>query len=190
MGFDFLAWRQAVGGKLRQLDEWLEVWRRREVRYMLYGGLCSLSLWPLVEAARSGEPTAAILALGSVAGSVGANLVAEQIQRWTDNANKVQEDDIVSWVAAQASDSDLRAVLDDILTKLDVLSQAITAVPNNDRDWFVNTLRNELTQLGNAPRFEGALAPGIVTAVGTRGVAVGSVKDCVIITGDHNEVVG
>jgi hypothetical protein len=51
--------------------------------YLAYGAVAGLTLSPLVEAfVRSGRPDSALLALYGVAGGVGGNLVAEQLQRW------------------------------------------------------------------------------------------------------------
>ena len=45
------------------------------------------ALWPLVQAAQSTGMLPVALALGNVAAGVGGNLIAEQIQRWHDQAH-------------------------------------------------------------------------------------------------------
>ena len=77
--------------KLEGIGHWL---KKGNAPYLAYGTVAGLSLWPLVEAAAStpvGQsiPFSLGVTLLTVAGNVGANLIAEQLQRWRDQAQPV-----------------------------------------------------------------------------------------------------
>jgi hypothetical protein len=100
------------------------------------------------------------MALGSVAGGVGGNLLAEQVQRWKDQSATAPADEtqVAEWVVEHApADADLREALDTILERLDALHQAQSGLRQADRHHFAATLREELSQLGNLSRFQVAL---------------------------------
>ena len=133
----------------------------------VYSTLSAAALWPLVQAAQSTGMLPVALALGNVVAGVGGNLIAEQIQRWHDQAHLPSEADVATWITAHiTTNTDLRQALDTILEQLQVISQARECLQANDRAWFVQTLRTELEALGNLARFEahltgdGALAQG------------------------------
>jgi len=147
----------------------------------VYSALSAAALWPLVQAAQSTGMLPVVLALGNVVAGVGGNLIAEQIQRWHDQAPLPSESDVTTWITAHIiTNADLRQALDTILEHLQVISQARECLQANDRTWFVQTLRTELEALGNLTHFEahltgdGAIAqePGAVAA-GQGGVAIG-----------------
>ncbi len=171
MTFTLEIWKEKTADQLRRVGGWVERWKRQEAPYLLYGALCGLSLWPLVEAAQGGQLLPAMMALGSVAGGVGGNLLAEQVQRWKDRADEGQ---VARWVAEQApANPDLREALDGVLEQLDVVAQAQAGLSEDDRRWFADTLRAELAQLGNLARLEGAIARGAASkAVSHGGVLV------------------
>ena len=111
-------------------------------------------------AAQSGQWLPVVVALGSVAGSVGGNLLAEQVQRWKDQADAAPADEtqVAEWVVEHAlADADLREALDSILERLDTLDQAQSGLSQADRRHFATTLQEELSQLGNLARFQVAL---------------------------------
>src|SRR5262249_46350865 len=101
--------------------------------------------WPVVQAARGGDWTA-LAALGA---SVGGNLLANIIQGWRDKTEAARQ------LEEQVTTSpELRTELDTLLEKLDVFTQAKDVLSETDREWFTDTLRPELAELGNLPRFE------------------------------------
>ncbi len=194
MAFDLSTWKQSAADKLRGIGGWLDRRKTQDAPLLVYGTLCGLSLWPLVEAMQRGEILPAMMALGSVAGGVGGNLIAEQVQRWKDSADKVNEAKVRQWVAEHAaSDADLRAALDVILKQLEAIPTAKAALNDQDREWFTQTLKGELARLGNAAHFEatligsGAIAQGEgAVAAGAHGVAVGgSVQGDINVTEVH-----
>jgi formylglycine-generating enzyme required for sulfatase activity len=197
MDFDLATWKAAAAEKLKGIGDWLEQRRLKDTPYLVYGTVCGLSLWPLVEAARAGQLLPVIMALGGVAGGVGGNLIAEQVQRWKDRADRTDEGELAEWVAEQApANADLRKALDAILEKLEAISQAKAALDEDGRSWFIQTLRQEMGRLGNQARFEavligsGAIAQDHSVAAGAGGVAVG--RDVVgpVVTGDRSIVAG
>jgi formylglycine-generating enzyme required for sulfatase activity len=174
MTFNLKIWKEKTS---ERLGGWLERRKAQDVPYFLYGALCGASLWPLVEATQAGQTLPSMMALGSVAAGAGGNLLAEQVQRWKDEAD---EEQIARWVAEHApTDPELRQALDAILARLDAVVQARVGLSETDRDWFTATLRSELAQLGNLARFEAALtgsdaiAQDHSVAASTGGVAVG-----------------
>ena len=186
MDFTIETWKEKAGEELHGIGGWLERRKSRDVPYLLYGALCGLSLWPLVEAARDGQLLPVMVALGNVAAGVGGNLIAEQVQRWKDRADQAE---VTGWVVERAAaDPDLRAALDGVLEKVDAVAKAQEALSEDDRRWFSETLREEMAQLGNLARFEATLSgPGaIAQGEGTRAVGQGGA----LIEGDvHGDVV-
>jgi len=123
---------------------------------------------------------------------VGGNLLAEQIQRWRDGADRQA---VEAWVAdVVEANPEAREDFDAVLLATDAVPQVQAGLSNTDRAWFDGRLRQELTALGNLSRFEahltgsGAIASGHARAVGEHGVLVeGNVGGDVII-GDKTTV--
>ena len=170
MPFDETTWRQRLQVKLQSLGHWLNQRRQRDVPYIAYGALTTLTLWPLIEAAgaalQSGQsvPASLYIALGNIAGSVGGNLIAAQIARWKDHADQLTEDEVADWVVERATDdAQYLAAFDQMLARLDVLPAAQQHLEEERRDWFVATLRRETQTLGSA------LAQVVVTLTAIEG---------------------
>jgi hypothetical protein len=187
MTFNLETWKEKAGGRLREMGAWLGRRKAQDAPYLLYGALCGASLWPLVEAVQAGQTLPAVMALGSVAAGVGGNLLAEQVQRWKNEADEAA---LAGWVAEHApSDPDLRQALDAVLEELEAVAQAQAALSEADRAWFTATLRGELAQLGNLARFEatltgsGVIAQDHSVAATTGGVAVGGDVGGDVVTG-------
>ncbi len=182
MDFTTTRWKIEAKEKYRELTRWLGR-RSQEAGFVAYGALTSLTLWPLVEyvsaAAQSGQPLplAAIMALGSVAGGVGGNLLASQIQAWYDAATKGNaptEADVLAWLQANALTNDTaREAVDQMLEALEAVPNAQKALPASDWQTFGQQLMQELARLGNLPRYKATL--------------IGS---GIIVQGDHNIVLG
>jgi len=134
---------------------------------LLYGFLSAMALWPVAQAVQGGE-LAALLALGSVAGGVGANLIANQVQRWQDETDAAEQ-------LSQAAQTDpaVREALDAVLSKLGVIEQIQAGMSDADRVWFQETLRREVAQLGSSLTVVTVTGPG-AAAVGERAVAAGA----------------
>jgi formylglycine-generating enzyme required for sulfatase activity len=184
MAFDLQVWRddlkqRLVGWKAR----WIVL--RDMGTAKLYPYLAAAALWPVAEAVQQGDLSAA-MALGGVVAGVGSNLLANQIQGWKDEADAAQD-------LAKAVDTspELRDELDAVLAKLEVMTQAQAALPEVERAWFEQTLRDELDRLGNLASYEallfgsGAIAQGAGAAsAGEGGVAVSGVVSGSVIMGN------
>lgn len=186
-------WKDRVYERLVDWRLRLEQARPRSV----YTALSAAALWPLVQAAQSDGVLPVAVTLGSVAAGVGGNLLAEQIQRWNDQAEGISEADIEAWIATRvAANTEFRQTLDTILDHVEAIPRTLTVLDDTGREWFTQTLRDELGAMGNLPRFEAHLrgsgaivqGPGAVGA-GAGGTAIGGdVADTTIVTGDHNIV--
>jgi formylglycine-generating enzyme required for sulfatase activity/energy-coupling factor transporter ATP-binding protein EcfA2 len=119
--------------------------------------------------------------------------VAGRIQQWKDKNEREAAQEIA---VEAAHNSALRDELDTVLEALNTIAVAQDALRKPDRKWLVETLREELTHLGNLPRFEahlrgsGAIAQGRkAAAAGKRAVAnTGEIRNSVVVTGDGNVV--
>lgn len=190
MAFDMDAWKAKV-------QERLQGWKGRMQQVgvpSLYGFLTALTLWPLVEAAQGGQLTPVLLALGGLAGGIGAELVADQVVRWKDGAAGLDEADVAVWVAEQAgSNKAIRDALDAVLQRLETVPQARLGLEIPEQVWFAEELRQELARLGNLARYEallegsGAIIQGNhAQAAGERGLVGGATQTGQFTTGDHN----
>jgi hypothetical protein len=86
-----------------------------------------------------------VLALGNVVAGVGGNLIAEQIQRWHDQAHLPSEADSATWITAHVTtNADLRQALDTILEHLDEDAHIWVTLPptisEEERESFANRM--------------------------------------------------
>ena len=119
-----------------------------------------MALWPLVQATHTEGMLPMAMALGNVVAGVGANLIAEQVQRWRDHAEVTPAggEAVAAWVQEHlATQADLRSALDTILERLEAVPRMQANLDEAHRLWFVQTLRQELVAMGNLPRFEAHL---------------------------------
>jgi hypothetical protein len=144
-------------------------------------------LWPVVEAAGKGE-WAALAVLGNIAGGVGGNLLADQLQLWKDETDAARQ-----LTQAIADDEEIRAALDAVLERLEIATQAQASLDEGDRFWFLETLRREIASLGSNVTIVTVTGPGVVavgkqaTAAG-KGIAIGGdVQGDVLGPGAHKE---
>ncbi|MCP4694249.1 MAG: hypothetical protein GY859_39815, partial [Desulfobacterales bacterium] len=180
-------WKKQVSERLGHFSDWLKKRGEREVPHLVYGGLCGMTLRPLVKAAQSGSFLPAMLALGGIAGGVGGNLIASQLEKWKERAD---ESEVHDWAAEQAPNNpDLRDALDAIMEQFDVMAEARAGLDEKERAWFSETLAKELQQLGNLPRYQAELTGDGAIAQGAGARAVG--KDAILVEGDVNgDVIG
>ncbi len=146
MPFNLTAWTAQVKDRLRT---WAaapqNAWHDAGAQ-TLFGFLATMTLFPLAEALAGGDAAGVFVALGSIAGGVGGNLIAEQVQRWKDRADeKAAVRDLESALAASP---EFRQAVDALLAELDVLRQAREALPEAERAWFAATLHDELARFG------------------------------------------
>ena len=174
MAFDVQVWRERIA---QQMEDWKGRWEQARSAGVssLYGFLSALALWPVVEAVRQGE-LAALWALGSVAAGVGGNLLANQIQSWKDETGAADQ------LARAAEESEeVRAALDGVLERLEVVAQAQAGLDEADRAWFTGALNREAAQLGSNLTVVTVTGSG-AAAVGKGAMAVG--EGAVGVAGD------
>ncbi|MEW5961612.1 MAG: hypothetical protein AB1801_28165, partial [Chloroflexota bacterium] len=193
--FNRQLWQEQISGQGERFKEWLARRVRRDAPYLAYGGALAATLWPAIEAAaQAGSSVPVILALGNIAGGVGAGLVANQLEQWQDQAGRLTLDDVAGWIAAAApANAELRQALDDIAAQLEALPTLAGGLSDADQTWFETALRREMAALGSLPRFEatlngmGAIAQGegstAAAALGDRSIAIGKANNVTINQG-------
>ncbi|MEW6668488.1 MAG: SUMF1/EgtB/PvdO family nonheme iron enzyme [Thermodesulfobacteriota bacterium] len=172
MAFDLTIWKKLAAEKLRDASDWAKRFAGEKVPYAVYGTVGGLTLWPAIEAAKSGELLYVGGALAMAAAGVGGNLVAQQIQRWVDRKSGVDEAEVIRWVVENTANKDILAELDAILKKVESVEQANAQIRQSDRQWFVKTLEQEMQRLGNLSQFKAVLigSGAIVQGKGAKGL--------------------
>jgi hypothetical protein len=82
MAFDLNVWKDRATERLRGLGSFVTR-TASGTPYAVYAGLCTLSLWPLVEVAQQGELLPVMTTLSDVAGRAKGNPIAMQIPAWS-----------------------------------------------------------------------------------------------------------
>lgn len=171
MAFDLIKeFKQALPGWKTRLKE--------SGIHSAYAAVTASALWPVAAAAQAGN-WSGLMALGAALGSsVGGNLIANQLQKWQDEADGARQ------IAALPQDDPLREHLDTLLQRLDAFTAAREALPDTDKQWFQHTLRDELSRLGNLNKFAAQVT---VTHSGSGGQAVGQGN---VVAGEGGLAVG
>jgi len=182
MGFTVASWKQ-------QIKERLTGWKARMQSAgvnSVYAFIATASVWPVVEAARAGD-WAALTALGSMVGSVGTNLLANMIQGWKDEADAALQ---LETAVTTEEGEQVRAEIDTVLEQLGSFDLANEQLAARERQWFRDTLHDELQQFGNLERFQAQInGPGVIAqgagakAANMGGVVGESFERCTIVTG-------
>ena len=138
----------------------------------MYGALCSASLLPVVTAAQQGD-FAALVALGSVVGGVGGNLIANQIQGWHERS----EEELAAELGQRAAvDPQWLETLDALLTQLEATQVVQASLSEQDWRRVAAVLQNELDRLGSRVSVQvkgsGAAAVDHSAAAGAFGIAI------------------
>ncbi len=202
MIFSAKIWQEQTAVKFQNIAQWL---KNEETPFNAYSTIVGLSLWPLVETAVNAPsaqplPLSLILALGNIATSTDSILIAEQLQRWANQPDPPNENDIISWVQEQVEkEPRIQQSLDDILEKMNAIPHARAHLMPKDRASFIQTLQTEMTQLHNLPRFAAALRPTVdsgalaagdhATTLGERSSNIGGNVAGHIVSGDENRIV-
>jgi len=140
---------------------------------LIYASVVGLSLWPVYQAAQRGDnPFVIGGTLLGVAGAVGCNLIANQLQSWRDKT--YTEDEFVADIKDKIQDPGFRNEVDGVLTGLDAIVAAKQEMSPEVRARFAEALREELRQLGNLSKFEAQLGEGAAMAIGEHAQAVGN----------------
>ncbi len=177
MAFDLKQWKSDL--KNRFID-WKPRMRSTGAK-SVYAFVSAAALWPIAYAYQQSD-LAAVMTLGGVLAGLGSNLLANQIQSWKDEADAAQK-----LAAAVEEDEALRAEIDAVLKKLKALDIAKQALPEDERDWFTETLQHELSAWGKYIVLDGSGAIAIgdnAKAAGERGAIIDAVTGSVVITGE------
>ncbi len=139
MGFNLERWKEQLREPIRHFSADPKGSVKRAGAQTLFGYLATMTLFPLAVAAAEGELIPVVAALGSIAGIVGANLVANKVQRWKDEATAIEE------LERELPESpELRQALDQILSKLGVIEDAQREMEEDERRSFASQLDREV----------------------------------------------
>lgn len=140
MGFDLATVKQRVKESFEAMNVKVRVRHDR-----LYGLLCAAAFAPLAEAAIGGDAVALGKAALLLAGSVGANLLANIRQQKKDAMTQAADPKL--WTEL-ARDPDAGPVIQTYIEETGAVEAARDAMDESDRAWFTETLRRELRELG------------------------------------------
>lgn len=166
MSFSFTSWKESFQSRLQG---WRERMQRSGVE-SIYAFISASAIWPVIQATTGGEWVAALSELGKVLSGIGTNILADRLQKWKEESGPAS-------IGAQIekdvqTDNALRAELDKLLESLDALPLAGKSLSNTDRVWFEETLKNELSRMGNVQKFKAVLSGSGAIAQGTGARAV------------------
>ncbi|MFN8473873.1 MAG: SUMF1/EgtB/PvdO family nonheme iron enzyme [Anaerolineae bacterium] len=162
---DLEGWKQATRERLHGMAEIL----RRKTPGAVYGGLSAAAILPIISALNQGD-LMAVLAFGSLLGSVGAGLITNQIQAWKDKSDTELAEELTQ---KAETDAKWREALDKLMQELETPRLAQETLAPGGRAWLAEALNQELTRLGSSVRVQGN---GNV-------VAAGNISDSVINSG-------
>ncbi len=174
MPFDISSWKA-------QLSVKLPGWRTR----MQAGGINSVyffiaatSLFPVLQAAQSGD-WSALVSLGTIlGGAVSTNLLANLVQKLKDKSDV----EVAETLQSEAkSTPELKVEVDVLLEKLNALQQAELVLSIDDRAWFVTTIQKELDELKSSVTFTATLIGD--GGIGQGAGAIGLGKNAILIQG-------
>lgn len=155
MAFNLKVWQEQVKQRLRG-------WKANMATSgidSIYATLATTALWPLAQAMIS-EPLVAGGALMQLLGGIGTNLLANKVQSWKDQSDADAQQAATRELQHELQrEPALRAEIDAVLQKLEVLQLAQNALAQTDRQWFADTLHAELQRLGNISLLQN---PGIM----------------------------
>jgi formylglycine-generating enzyme required for sulfatase activity len=166
MPFDINTWKAQLSAKLPG-------WRAR----MHAGGVNSVyyfiaasSLFPVLQAAQSGD-WSALVSLGTILGSaVSTNLLANLAKKLKDKTD-VEVAEILQ--SGAQLEPDLKAEIDALLDKLDALKQAELVLSEEDQRWFAIIIQQELAQNKSGIVFSAKIIGNGTIAQGDGAIAVG-----------------
>ncbi len=143
MAFDLTRWRQEVRGRLREVRTGMNQLGANSV----YSYVALAALLPVLQAAQAGEGT--VPALLGLAGGVGGNLLAEQLQSWQERANSPAAQRALAEEVVQraAQDEAFRAALDALFVRLELQAQAQQAMSAETHARLLAALKAEYAQI-------------------------------------------
>jgi hypothetical protein len=149
MAFDLALWREEVQQTVNDFARDPKLAMAAAGVNTVYGFLLGSTMLPVV-AAYATDPKSTIAALIGVAGSLGANLIANLAQRKYDNVN------IITVAAEEAQNTDLASAYEVIAQQVEIFRIAEEALSQARQTDILAQLRDELHQLGLASSLAGA----------------------------------
>jgi len=181
MNFDLTVYQQQAKDYLRTKGRGLKQSIVNTAPYAVYGTLLAASLWPMVMAAQGGALLPVMMTMGGIAANVGGNLIANQIQKWIDDADADAEVKAAHWLAEQAATKPELVQAGDLFLKTtDAVEQVRAEMDEGDQNWFNTKLAQEMQQLGNYAAFASQLSGSAIArgenaaAAASGGIIIGS----------------
>ncbi|HOH21613.1 MAG TPA: NB-ARC domain-containing protein, partial [Anaerolineaceae bacterium] len=142
MGFSINDWKSGIADYFKKHTPKM----KQGSMNVFYGLVTAGVLAPAVAAVAQSSGQEVFGQLAALLGGVGVNLVSNLIQQIKDRS----EEDAAAEVQRQyEADPELRKALDTLIEKLDAINTAQRTLSDADREWFVQTLREELRQAGS-----------------------------------------
>ncbi len=160
MTFDLDTWKTEFG---KRIPGWRDRMRATGTK-SVFAFVSASALWPVIEAFQQGN-VQALIALGTVAAGAGTSLIAAKIKDWQDEAQVANELE-----KAIAGDNAIMAYLEAMLRELEALSQAQSALPVADREWFAEVILPELEKSAPSESYEATITGSGKAAQGKRAI--------------------
>lgn len=129
--------------------------------HAVYAALGGAALYPFIQQAQAGNVWQAMTQLTAmIGGGTATSVLGSQLFSWMNRAKETKREDLEHWLGehAAACRDDLNA----ILAGLEAIEAAKRGLSDDDRQWFVETLRQELTALGCPTAFAPQLRVEVV----------------------------
>ena len=170
MDFNLQIWKEKLKDQFQNFKYQMQQAGITSVYYFISAS----ALWPLLAEVNANN-LSALAPLFTILAPLGSNLIANQVQRLKDYADK--KDVAVCLEQAIAHEPALQKELDVILDELDALRTAQAMVKESDRKWFATTMEKELKQLGQWQKYKAVLrGDSSALAQGNQAMAVGSIQ--------------
>ena len=142
MSFDINTWKYQIAKKIPEL----KVRLKSSGVNTLYYFLAATSLVPIIQAVQSGDAAALTTLSGILAGAVSTNIISNVVQKLKDKSDT----EIAQVLQEQVSIAPgLKAEIDVVLEKLDTLNQVSLSLSRDDKEWFTQTLQEEMKKIKN-----------------------------------------
>ncbi|MEM7800868.1 MAG: SUMF1/EgtB/PvdO family nonheme iron enzyme [Chloroflexota bacterium] len=202
-GFSEQNWKNRIQSIGQTAKQWLNA--RDGIPFMAYTTVAGITVWPIVEAALKAGTTgggllsASYFSVLAVGASIGGNLIAENLQRWVDKAQKgepVDEETVTAWVAETIErDPNGKEILDHLIEHFDTIAASKIGFESAELDQFLAQLKEEMLALGNYARFAETISDSVVASEdGAKAAGAGanmidgSLTHANVIVGDNNVI--
>src|SRR5690349_3901864 len=143
MALSFTEWQDKLKGRWRVWQSDPKGTLNQIGANSLYFALAGTALYPIAAAVAHGD-LAALGLLYSLGAGVGVNLISNAVQQWADESDAAQ-----GLVDIASQHAELSETLDAILGQLDALSEVRSGLSQADREWFLDTFRDDASWAGS-----------------------------------------